>query len=148
MGSIVGWRCEDCGSGEMFYCGGGMLSFNEPRVAEGSRVGVYGPAMKALLGDGIPSGWTVISERCFFACSRCDSIIEGETFTIDDGSGGWLVYYDEPSACEKCGNVLISLDEKIPLSEREITARCNKRVEEGCPECGGKKCSFEWGCWD
>lgn len=56
MGSIIGWHCEDCGVGESFNCGGGMMGFNEPAAVENSKDGTFGPAMKRLLGDGIPEG--------------------------------------------------------------------------------------------
>lgn len=144
----MGWQCQDCNSCEVFYCGGGMLSFNEPAVVELAEEGKFGPAMKMLLGKGIPEGWTVCRENCFYECCDCSGTIGGGTIRIDDGSGGWLIYYDEPSACEKCGNVLFLWSEKVPLSEREISARCDRRVDEGCPECGGKNVLLQMGNWD
>ena len=148
MGEIAGWQCDDCGASEEFFCGGGMFSFNEPRVVEGAKEGAYGPAMRALLGDGVPSGWTVSSERCFFACGGCGSIIEGESFTIDDRSGGWLVYHASPGVCGKCGHFPDFWDERVPLTDREIAVRCDRRAEEGCPECGSKNVLLQMGCWD
>lgn len=148
MGSIAGWQCGACGSGEEFYCGGGMFSFNEPAVVELAGDGRFGPAMKSLLGDGIPEGWTVYRESCFYECRDCGGTIDGGTIRIDDGSGGWLIYHDEPDVCGRCGYQLHMWDERVPLSEREIAARCDRRIEDGCPECGGKNILLQMGCWD
>lgn len=148
MGSIIGWHCNDCGSKESFFCGGGMLGFNQPSVVERSKNGTFGPAMKQLFGGGIPKGWTVFTENAFYRCPHCDSVIESNTFRIDDDHGGWLVYHMKPKACETCKEELFFWDDKVPMTEKELRARCRKYSDNGCPKCGGKNISIDWGEWD
>lgn len=148
MGNIAGWICASCNAGEEFFMGGGMGGSDDPVVADRAREGLLGPAMKALLGEGIPEGWSVFQENCFYECRCCGAVIPGKTFLIDDRSGCWLVFHDEPAACEKCGNALDSWDEKVPLTEREIEHRCEMRMREGCSECGGRNILGQHGCWD
>ncbi len=139
MGSMYGWHCEECGAGDEYYCGGGFLSFNNPEVVELSKSGDYGPAMKALLGNGIPEGWTVFGESVFYLCPNCGDVIPGDTLRIDDGSGCWLTFHTEPEPCPSCGEKLSSWEDKVPMRERELSARCESYFENGCPKCGSKK---------
>lgn len=148
MGSMYGWHCEECGAKEEFYCGGGFLSFNNPEVVEMSSSGDYGPAMEVLLGSGIPDGWTVFNENVFYLCPECDSIIPGAALTIEDGSGSWLVYYNKPEVCPSCGEELSFWDDKTPIDEGVLWARCQRYVETGCPKCGGKKVTADLARWD
>lgn len=148
MGSIIGWHCSDCGAGESFYCGGGMMGFNEPAAVEHSKDGTFGPAMKRLLGDGIPEGWTVFAENVFYRCPNCDGVISGGALRIDDRSGGWLTFHIKPDVCETCNEELIFWDDKVPMSESELLARCEGYVESGCPKCGGTNVSVDAGNWD
>lgn len=138
MRSMLGWCCEDCGTGKTYMCGGGFMSFNESEVVELSKGGALGPAMRALLGDGIPEGWTVFRQNAFYECPGCGDVIWGGTIRIDDKGGGWLVYHAEPDPCPTCGEELVFWDDKVPMSERVLMDKCSKIVEQGCPECGGK----------
>lgn len=149
MGSIIGWRCEDCGAGESLYCGGGMGWIDEPAVAEGSSEGAFGHAMERLFGDGIPKGWSVFRVNEHYLCPNCGGVIRGGGFRIDDGSGaGWLDFHLEPDACEACGCALAFWDDRMPLSERELARHCEDIAKNGCPKCGGKNVSVEFGNWD
>ena len=148
MGSIIGWHCEDCGAGESFYTGGGMMFYNEPAVVEVSKSGDFGEAMKALLGDGIPEGWTVFRENAFYLCPNCGGIISGGTLKIDDGGPGWLVYHTKPDACASCGEELVFWDDKVPLSGDELIRRCEGYSENGCPKCNGRHVLPSMGNWD
>lgn len=148
MGKMFGWRYGDCGAGESFHCGGGMLFFNEPEVVELSKKGDFGEAMKQLFRDGIPEGWTVFRENVYYLCPGCEGAIDGGTLRIKDGGPGWLVYHTAPSSCPSCGEELVFWDDKVPMSERDIAARCDGRAEEGCPKCGGRYVESTFGCWD
>lgn len=149
MGKIIGWYCKDCGAGNSFYSGSGMLSFNDSDFVLRSKDGSCGPAMKRLLGDGIPEGWTVFEERVFYRCPNCDGAIEGSAFKIDDGGGsGWLAFYVKPDSCETCGEELVFWDDRIPMSDSDLLALCQKQVDDGCPNCGGANAQLVKGCWD
>ena len=148
MGSMINLHCEDCGAKESFFAGGGMMFYNEPAVVEASKSGDFGNAMKALLGNGVPEGWTVFRENAFYLCPNCGGVISGGTLKIDDGGSGWLVYHAEPDACESCGGEPVFWDDKVPMSERELIARCEERSEKGCSKCGGRHVSLSMGNWD
>ena len=148
MGSMISWHCEDCGAEESFFTGGGMMFYNEPAVVEASKSGDFGNAMKALLGNGVPEGWTVFRENAFYLCPNCGGVISGGTLKIDDGGSGWLVYHTEPDACESCGEELVFWDDKVPLSDSELIKRCEEYSENGCPKCNGKHVSLSMGNWD
>ena len=148
MGSMINLHCEDCGAKESFFAGGGMMFYNEPAVVEASKSGDFGNAMKALLGNGVPEGWTVFRENAFYLCPNCGGVISGGTLKIDDGGSGWLVYHTEPDACESCGGEPVFWDDKVPMSERELIARCKERSEKGCSKCGGRHVSLSMGNWD
>lgn len=148
MGNMYEWHCNECGANEEFYCGGGFLSFNDPDVVELSRSGAYGPAMKTLLGNGIPEGWTVFNKNAFYLCPGCGGIINGSVLRIDDRSGSWLEYHAKPEACPNCGEELVFWDDKVPMSENELVARCQGYAEKGCPKCGSKKVSTSFANWD
>lgn len=144
MGSMAEWHCKDCGAGESFYCGSGMGGFNNPAVVEQAKDGTFGPAMKRLLGDGIPDGWFVFTENVFYRCLTCNDITNGSALRIDDGSGGWLTYYIQPDDCETCEE----LGDLELMSEDELFDRCKKYSDDGCPKCGGKHVALNFGCWD
>ena len=148
MGSFAGWRCKSCGAHEEFSCGGGMMGLNNPAVVEQARKGELGPAMKALLADGIPEGWMLFEERAYYRCPECDGAIEGTTVRIDDRSGNWLVYHLEPPACAKCGEKLMFWDDKVPMSFDALLARCKSYAENGCPTCRSKDVELDLGNWD
>lgn len=150
MGKMVGWFCRDCGASEEFYLGSGMSAFDDASsVVERSKEGVYGRAMKKLLGDGIPEGWAVFKERVFYRCPNCDGVIEGGAFKIDDGSGsGWLTFHVKPDSCEACGEELVFWDDRILMSDRELLVLCQKHVDDGCPNCGSANVQLITGCWD
>lgn len=151
MGKIIGWYCKDCGASESFYSGGGMLSFNDSDFVSRSKDGSCGPAMKRLLGDGIPKGWTVFEEHVFYRCPNpnCGGVIEGSAFKIADGSRrGWLAYYVKPDSCEVCGEELAFWDDRTPMSDGDLLALCQKQVDDGCPNCGGANAQLLMGCWD
>lgn len=148
MGTGIGWKCKSCGVGETFMCGGGMMSLNEPEVVECSRDGSFGPAMKALLGDGIPDGWTVFRENVFYRCPGCDAIVPGGAIRIDDESGGWIVYHTKPGECPSCGEGLWLWSDRAPMSEDELLRRCEGYAREGCPECGGTDVEITTMYWD
>ena len=149
MGNIVGWFCKDCGAGNSFYSGSGMMSFNDSDFVLRSKDGFYGPAMKRLLGDGIPEGWIVFEEHVFYRCPNCDGIIEGSAFKVDDGSrSGWLTYYIKPDSCEACGEELAFWGDRVPMSDDELLALCQKLVDDGCPNCGGETAQLLRGCGD
>ena len=148
MGSMIGWHCEDCGAEESFFCGGGMMYFNEHEVVDLAKNGDFGQAMKTLLGDGVPDGWTIFRENVFYLCPSCGDIISGGRLRIDDGGSGWLSYHTKPDACPSCGEELVFWDDKVPMNERELMARCEERSEKGCPKCEGKRVSLTIGNWD
>ncbi len=148
MGKLIGWECDDCGAREAFHCGGGMMGFSDPEVIEHSCDGSFGPAMKTLLGNGVPDGWSTYNEAVYYQCPNCDHIIPGGAVRIEDGSGSWLVYHIEPDDCEVCGEELAFWDDKVPLSEDELLKRCFQRSEEPCPKCGGKNVQLTLGDWD
>jgi len=148
MGEYMGWRCADCGAGEGFRSGGGMLSFNDPELVDRAKAGELGPAMQVLLAEGIPQGWTLFNESAFYPCPGCGGVIAGGVVRIDDGSGNWLVFHAAPDACGECGYELLHWDERVPMGESELASRCAERVEAGCPECGGKNVVLESMDWD
>ena len=148
MGDFVGWHCDNCGAEESYYMGGGMLGFNDPEVVKLAQAGKLGPAMKALLADGIPDGWTLFNERVFYSCPKCKNVIAGQTVRIDDASGNWLVFHIAPPACSKCGEGLAYWDDKVPMTLADLHGRCNAFVEEGCPSCGKKSVVVDSGSWD
>lgn len=148
MGSIIGWRCEDCGARQGFALGGGRQSYNNPEVVEQSANGSFGPAMKRLLGEGIPDGWTVLRESAYYRCPKCGGVVRGGTLRIDNGTGWWLAYHTKPDACETCGEELFFWPDKVPMSEKELLARCEGYVESGCPKCGGTNVIVVAGAWD
>lgn len=148
MGTIIGWRCEDCGARRGFALGGGRRSYNNPEVVEQSANGSLGPAMKKLLEEGIPDGWTVLRESAYYNCPKCGEVIGGATIRIDDGSGWWLTYHAKPDACESCGEELFFWPDKVPMSEKELLARCEHYVKNGCPACGGTNVSVDMANWD
>ncbi len=151
MGNIIGWYCKDCGASESFYSGGGMLSFNDSDFVSRSKDGSCGPAMKRLLGDGIPEGWTVFEEHVFYRCPNpnCGGVIEGSAFKIADGSRrGCLAYYVKPDSCEVCGEELAFWDDRTPMSDGELLALCQEHVDGGCPNCGSANVQLARGCWD
>ena len=126
-----------------------MLSFNDSDFVLRSKDGFYGPAMKRLLGDGIPEGWIVFEEHVFYRCPNCDGIIEGSAFKVDDGSrSGWLTYYIKPDSCEACGEELAFWGDRVPMSDDELLTLCQKQVDDGCPNCGGENAQLLMGCWD
>ena len=124
------------------------MFYNEPAVVEVAKGGDFGEAMKTLIGDGIPEGWTVFRENAFYLCPNCGSVISGGTLKIDDGGSGWLVYHTKPDACASCGEELVFWDDKVPLSGDELIKRCESYSENGCPKCNGKHVSPSMGNWD
>lgn len=148
MGSMIGWHCNNCGAEESFLCGGGMMGLNEPAVVDYSKDATFGIAMKTLFADGIPDGWTVITENAFYLCPNCGGVIHGSSLRIDDGGPGWLVYHAEPRPCPTCGEKLLFRDDKHPMSGRELFARCEGYAEQGCPKCGNKDVGLSAGEWD
>lgn len=149
MGSIIGWRCENCGAGESFQFGIGMRLVDSTAIAEDASNGSLGPAMQRLFSDGIPEGWTVSRFSEYYLCPSCGGIIKGAALRIDDGGGaGWLDYHLEPEACEACECELAFWDDRVPLSEHELSLRCEDTAKAGCPKCGGMNVSVEFGNWD
>ena len=149
MGSLFGWHCNDCGAGESFGCGTGMRPLLSHEIQEDAANGSLGPAMQRLFKDGIPEGWTVSRKNDYYLCPNCGGIIDGASLRIDDGSGaGWLDYHLEPEACKACGCELVFWDDHVPLSERELQRRCEDIAKAGCPKCGSKHVSVEFGNWD
>lgn len=149
MGSIIGWRCEDCGSGEEFWCGAGGSYLDDADVEALLTEGAFGPRMTALLKGGIPEGWYVFRENEYFECPECGGIVAGQAFRIyADGESGWLVYHTEPQPCSTCGERLYFWADKVALSERKLTERCQGFASHGCPRCGGSHVSAYGGSWD
>lgn len=148
MGRLFEWRCRDCGAGEGFLCGGGFSDFNPADVVEQAEQGDLGSAMKVLLGNGIPDGWTVQRENSYFECPSCGEVVLGISLKVDDGGNGWLEYHTIPEECPSCGESL-RVGECVPsMSEEELSARCEGFVSAGCPKCGGKNVSASYGSWD
>jgi len=104
--------------------------------------------MKLLLGEGIPEGWNTFAENAFYLCPNCDNVIASETLRIDDGSGNWLVHHVKPNACPKCGEELVFWDDKVPMGELDLAARCDGFAENGCLKCGSTNVSITAGNWD
>ena len=149
MGSMYGWHCKDCGAGESFNTGGGFLSINRSDVVERAESGAFGPAMKALLGDGLPEGWDTFSETVYYRCPDCGGFMPGERIKIEDQSGNWLFFHVKPEACPSCGSESAPWgDDKAGVSSDELMSACMEHVENGCPKCGGKKVYPAFGHWD
>ncbi len=149
MGSMIGWRCGDCGAGEDFQCGTGMSCLDDADVAALLTSGTFGPRMTEQFKDGIPEGWYVFKENEYFECPECGGIVEGQAFKIySDEDAGWLVFHAEPKPCGTCGERLFFWSDKVPLSERKLAERCQGFASRGCPHCGGSHVSVMTGCWD
>lgn len=148
MGRFFEWGCRDCGAGESFLCGGGFSDFNPPDVVEQSKRGDLGPALKALLGNGIPKGWSVLRENSYYRCPSCGEVVLGTLLQIEDGGNGRLEYHVVPDNCPSCGESLQTTERMTPLSEEELSARCEGFASAGCPKCGGKNVSVITGSWD
>ena len=148
MGRMYSWHCEDCGAGESFCCGGGMMSFNDPAVVEESGNGSLGPAMKRLLGEGVPEGWFVFSSNEFYRCPNCGNVIEKRGLRIEDGGSGWLDYHVKPYTCGSCGEELAFWDDMVPMTEDELWLRCEGYATNGCPVCTSKNVTIDAGLWD
>jgi rubrerythrin len=148
MGCLFEWRCRDCGAGESFFCGGGFSDFNPADAVEQSKRGDFGPALKALLGNDIPRGWSVLRENSYYECPFCGGVVLGTSLQIEDGSNGWLEYHAIPDKCPSCGESLQAGECMPPMSEGELSARCEGFASAECPKCGSKNVSTSYGSWD
>ena len=94
----MGWQCEGCGSGEEFYCGCGILSFNEPAVIELAEEGKFGPAMKMLCGNNLSISGNVFyrsgvqaqgEDNSHIILEKCRNLsVTGNTFVIGKDEDG------------------------------------------------------------
>ena len=148
MGEMYEWHCHDCQAGEEFITGVGMGSFNEREVIDLARDGKYGSLVKQLVGDGIPEGVIIFRLNAYFVCPECGEILQGEELCLSGDDGKELHGYAPPNSCPTCGADLDFMDDKIPLTNRELIERCKHIVSEGCPKCGGKNVESIMGCWD
>lgn len=148
MGTMIGWECEDCGARETFSCGTGMMGINDPELVRRAGDGSLGPAMKMLLGGGVPDGWYAYRENAYYECPECGAIIAGSSVRIADGSRGRLVYHARPDVCEACGEDFDFWDDTVPLSEDDLLNRCRCKVESGCPKCESRNARYFLANWD
>lgn len=148
MGQVIGWKCKGCGCGEEFVCGSGMMAPDREAIARDAREGRFGAAARALLGGGIPGGWDIHCESAFYACPECGGIIAGRTVSVADGSGNWVVLHEDPGTCPDCGAGVSFWDERIPVRETELAQRCERRLADGCPKCGGTDVELVVADWD
>lgn len=147
-GEFVGWNCRECEANESFYYGIGTSLLNDDDFARMCDDGDYGPATRALLGDGVPEGWTVNEENAFYTCPKCGDVIQGSAIRIDDGSGSMLVAYADVPACGSCGEKPVFLEDMVPMSFAELTDRCKAISESKCPKCGADAVEMDMGNWD
>ena len=104
MGCLLEWCCRDCGAGESFLCGGGFSDFNPADVVEQSRRGDFGPALKALLGNGIPKGWSVRRENSYYECPFCGGVVWVPHCRSRAGAMGGLSITSSPTNAPRAAN--------------------------------------------
>ena len=147
MGMTIGRRCDACGAEQGFRLGAGWRQDLEGLVGQAGS-GDLGPAVRVLLGRGIPDGWNVFRERASYRCPSCDAVIPGEVVKLDDGGGCLLTIAMDPGPCPKCGEELVCLDDREPMGQGEVYERCEAVVRRGCPACGGADVSLTQMLWD
>ncbi|MCR5845015.1 MAG: hypothetical protein K6G78_00385 [bacterium] len=139
MGAGNGWYCKSCGVEEYYPVGAGLMSLNVEETRECIARGEFGEIARQLLSKDFPLDVNTVDEHAFYRCPECGKLIGGGVVRFFVGKDDFeLMLPVVPEECPACGARFEFVDDRKPVSEREIDAYVAEILESGCPNCGSK----------